>query len=161
MSYVTVWQEGEEWTVLDWFNVLTVWLYDIQQRSWQFMIDLTYCERVTQNRYIGSGDQAPTRFHADGVVCMESLYHWIVACTHLGSGTGHRTATMAEPLLPTSDPVWYEAVLYICVTSPVEGEAGVLICDSSHSWWLYGASSPGHQTAGTMDMLLPHSVSLS
>ena len=52
-------------------------------------------------------------------VCMVSLYGCIGACTHLGNGTGHITVTMAAPLLHTSDPVRYEAVLQSCGTRPV------------------------------------------
>ena len=44
--------------------------------------------------------------------CMGGLYHYIVACTYLGNGTGHRTVTMAAPLLVTSSSVRYEAVLH-------------------------------------------------
>ena len=32
-------------------------------------------------------------------VCIWSSYHWIVACEHLGNGTGRRTVTLAAPLL--------------------------------------------------------------
>ena len=39
------------------------------------------------------------------------LYRCIVACTHLGNSTGHRTVTMAVPLLLTSSPVRYRAEL--------------------------------------------------
>ena len=51
-------------------------------------------------------------------VCVGSLYHCIVACTHLGNDTGHRTATLEAPLLLTSGPARYEAMLYSCGTSP-------------------------------------------
>ena len=33
-------------------------------------------------------------------------------CTHLGNGTGHRTAIMAAPLLLTSGLAKYKAVLH-------------------------------------------------
>ena len=39
---------------------------------------------------------------------------------NLGNSTGHRTVTMAAPLLLTSGPGRYEAVLHSCGTSPVE-----------------------------------------
>ena len=42
-------------------------------------------------------------------------------CTHLGNGSGHRTAILVAPLLLTSGPVRYESVLHSCGTSPVEG----------------------------------------
>ena len=35
-------------------------------------------------------------------VCMLGLYRYIVACAHLGNGTGSRTATLADPLILTS-----------------------------------------------------------
>ena len=54
-------------------------------------------------------------------VCMGSLYCCIVACAHLGNGTGRRTATLVAPLLLTSGPLRYEAVLQSCGTSPVGG----------------------------------------
>ena len=52
-------------------------------------------------------------------MCMRSLYCCIVACAHLGNCTGRRTVTMIAPLLFTSGPVRYEAVLHSCGTSPV------------------------------------------
>ena len=52
---------------------------------------------------------------------------------HLGNGTGHRTASLMEPLLLlTSGPMRYEAVLHSCGTSPVGGR--VPTCDSVYSW---------------------------
>ena len=48
------------------------------------------------------------------------------ACAYFGNGTCRRTATMAEPLLLTSGPVKYEAVLHTCGTNPVRL---VLTCD--------------------------------
>ena len=51
-------------------------------------------------------------------VCM-SQNRCIVACAHLGNGTGHRTVTLAAPLLLTSGPVRYEAVLHSCGISLV------------------------------------------
>ena len=47
----------------------------------------------------------------------------IIACTHLGNGTGHRTVNM-PPLLLNSDLVSYEAVLHSCGTSPVGSRVG-------------------------------------
>ena len=44
--------------------------------------------------------------------CMGGLYCCIVACTHLGSGTGHITVTIVAPLLLTSGLMRYEAVLH-------------------------------------------------
>ena len=45
-------------------------------------------------------------------VCTGSLYCCIVACTHLGNSTGHKTVTLAAPLLLlASGPVRYEAEL--------------------------------------------------
>ena len=55
-------------------------------------------------------------------VCMGNLYRYIVACGHLGNSTGHRTATLVAPLLLTSGPVRYAAVLHSCGTSPVQGQ---------------------------------------
>ena len=52
---------------------------------------------------------------------MGSSYRCIVACAHLGNGTGRRTATMAALLLLTSGPVRHEAVLHSYGTSPVGG----------------------------------------
>ena len=54
-------------------------------------------------------------------VCMGSLYHCIIACGHLGNGTGHRTVTMAASLLLTNGPARYEAVFHGCGTSPSGG----------------------------------------
>ena len=45
-------------------------------------------------------------------VCMGGLYRYIVACAHLGNGTGRRPVTMAAPLLLTSGPAKYEAELH-------------------------------------------------
>ena len=36
----------------------------------------------------------------------------MVACTYLQNGTGRRSVTMAAPLLLTSGPAMYEAVLH-------------------------------------------------
>ena len=55
------------------------------------------------------------------VVCTGLLYYSIVACAHLSIGTGHRTLTVAAPLLLTSGPVRYEVVLHKCGTSSVRG----------------------------------------
>ena len=41
--------------------------------------------------------------------------------THIGNGTGHRPVIMAAPLVVTSGPVRYEAVLHSCGTIVVEG----------------------------------------
>ena len=44
---------------------------------------------------------------------MECLNRYIVACAHLGNGTGRSMATLAAPLLLvllTSGPVRYEAI---------------------------------------------------
>ena len=38
---------------------------------------------------------------------------------HLESGTGYRTVTMVAPLLFTSGPVRYEAVLHSCEALPI------------------------------------------
>ena len=81
-------------------------------------------------------------------VCMENLYCCIVACTYLGSGSGHRTATMAAHLLLTSGPVRCEAVLHSCGASPVGGR--VATCDSVHSWWFNSVTSLGYQATGSM-----------
>ena len=72
-----------------------------------------------------------------------------VWCAHLGNSTGRRTVTMAAPLLLTSGPVRYEAVLYSCGTSPVAGGL-VLTCDSVHSCRLYSDVSVGLEAIGTM-----------
>ena len=40
------------------------------------------------------------------------LYCNIVACAHLGNGTGCRTATMAAPLVLTNGPVKCEVMLH-------------------------------------------------
>ena len=73
----------------------------------------------------------------------------IVACAHLRNGTGRRTATLAAPLLLTSGPVRYEAVLHISSTSPGWGR-GLQTCDSAHAWQLYNTASLELQAAGTM-----------
>ena len=44
--------------------------------------------------------------------CMDCSYHYIVASAQVRNGIGHRTAIMAVPLLLTSGPVRYEAVLH-------------------------------------------------
>ena len=62
-------------------------------------------------------------------VCMGSSYCCIVACTHIGNGTGRRTATMAAPLLLTSGPVRHEAVFHSCGPSAVGAWGGC-----THSW---------------------------
>ena len=63
---------------------------------------------------------------------MGSLHRCIVAYTHLENGTGHRTATMVAPLLLTSGPVRYEAVLQSCGTSPVGGGGYRLVTVRTH-----------------------------
>ena len=49
-----------------------------------------------------------------GATCvfMGSSYLCVVACEHVGNGTGHRTVTMMIPLLFTSGLVRYEAALH-------------------------------------------------
>ena len=71
-------------------------------------------------------------------------YRCIVACANLGTGTGHRTMTLAAPLLLNSGPVRYETMLHRCGTSPV-GSGGVPTCDSVHSQRFYSDASLGHQ----------------
>ena len=62
-------------------------------------------------------------------MCMGSSYRCIVACVHLGNGTGRRTVTLTTPLLLTSRPVRFEAVLHSCGTIPVgSGYRLVTIC---------------------------------
>ena len=79
---------------------------------------------------------------------------WVVYVTlqlldaHLGNGTSRRTATMMAPLLFTSGPVRYEAVLHLCETIPMGGLLPT--CDSGHSWQLFSAASVEHQAASTM-----------
>ena len=80
---------------------------------------------------------------------MERSYCCIVACTHLGNGTGRRTETMAAPLQLTSGPVGYEAVLQLRDKIPV-ARGLVLTCDSVHLWRLYSAASLGHQLLTTI-----------
>ena len=63
---------------------------------------------------------------------MGGLYRYIVACAHLGNGTGRRTVTMAAPLLVTSELVRYEAVLHSCGTSPVGGKRYRLVTVHTH-----------------------------
>ena len=53
---------------------------------------------------------------------------------HLGNGIGRSTATLAAPLLLSSGPFRYEAVLHSCGASPGGGERQVPTCDSAHSW---------------------------
>ena len=81
---------------------------------------------------------------------MGSSHCCIFACSHLGSGAGHRTMTLASPLLLTNGPVRYEAVLYSCGQS----QWGVLNCDSAHCY-LTGTSAHQHH------IMLSYSVSLS
>ena len=58
-------------------------------------------------------------------VCMVSLYCCIVACTHLGNSTGHKTVALAAPLLLLAcGPVRYEAELDRCETSSVGEREG-------------------------------------
>ena len=59
------------------------------------------------------------------LLLMEGLDRYIVACAHIGNGTGRSTATLAPPLLVllTSGLVRYEARLHSCGTSPV-GQGG-------------------------------------
>ena len=71
---------------------------------------------------MGTAEGSPMRPEV-GLRVMESLYNSIVACAHLENGTGCRTVTMAAPLLLTSGPVSYEAMLRSCGTSSV-GERG-------------------------------------
>ena len=66
---------------------------------------------------------------------------------HLGKGTVHRTATMVAPLLLTSGPAKYEAVLHSC-----GGEGYPLV-----TWRLYSAASLGHQATGMMSCYPPQS----
>ena len=54
-------------------------------------------------------------------VCMGSLYRCIVDCAYLGNCPCHRTVPKAVPLLLSSGPVKYEAVLPSCGTIPVGG----------------------------------------
>ena len=58
-------------------------------------------------------------------VCMYmgGSFHCIVACAHLGNGTGRRTATLTTPPPLTSGPMKYEVVLHNHETSP-EGVGG-------------------------------------
>ena len=65
-------------------------------------------------------------------VCMRSLYCCIVACAHLGNGTGRRTATMSALLLLTSGLVRHETVLHSCVTSPEGGGGYRLVIVHTH-----------------------------
>ena len=44
----------------------------------------------------------------------DGSHRCIVACAHLGNSTGHRTATLAAPLLFNSGPLRYENVLHSC-----------------------------------------------
>ena len=65
------------------------------------------------------------------------MYAWGVCValelldTHLENGTGRRTATMIAPLLLTSGPIRYEAVLQSCGTSPV-GDGYQLVTVYTH-----------------------------
>ena len=45
--------------------------------------------------------------------------------SHLGNGTGRRTAILMAPLLLVSRPLRYDAVLHSRGTSPVGGRTGV------------------------------------
>ena len=61
--------------------------------------------------------------------CMDGFYHYIVAYTHLGYDTGHRTtAKMAAPLLLTSGLAKYEVELHtnrvLCVHEGVDARDG-------------------------------------
>ena len=47
-------------------------------------------------------------------LCVEGSHRCIVACIHLGNGTGRRTVTIAAPLLLSSGPVLHRGG-----TSPV------------------------------------------
>ena len=47
----------------------------------------------------------------DKSVSIGSSPHCIVACAHLGNGTGHRTATLVAPLLLSSGLVRYDTIL--------------------------------------------------
>ena len=82
-------------------------------------------------------------------VCMgggQATIHCIVACTHLGNGTGRRIVTLMALLLLNNG---HGAVLHSCGTHLVGGER-VRTCDGAHSWRLYSAASLGHQAADTM-----------
>ena len=65
------------------------------------------------------------------------MYVWVVHVTaelldtHLGNGTGRRTATMLAPLLLTSGPARYEALLHGCGTNPI-------VCCCLHPSNIYG-----------------------
>ena len=64
-----------------------------------------------------------------GVMYVRTFLLLYNCLTHLGNGTGHRTVTMAAPLV-----VW--CGMKLCFT--VLGQAQwVLSCDSAHSWCLY------------------------
>ena len=93
----------------------------------------------------------------EGVVCIGSLHRCIVACAHLGNGTGRRTVTMAAPLVLnsiTSSPVRYEASQF----GLGQAQCGwVPTCDSAHSWGLNSAASQEHQIPSTMTCYPPQS----
>ena len=67
---------------------------------------------------------------------MGSSWCCIVACTHLRNGTDCQTAIFVAPLLITSGPLRYEAVLDSCGTSPVE-----LVTVHAHCHWCYPTQS--------------------
>ena len=70
-------------------------------------------------------------------LCMGTLCHCIeLLGTQLGNSTGHRTATMAAPLLLTSGPVWYEAPIHGCGTNPVFVVAYILATSKVRPRWL-------------------------
>ena len=73
--------------------------------------------------------EADSRIVADSLIIFDQrilrMCVWgvrTVACTHLGNGTGRRTATLVAPLLLIGGIVKYEAVLHSCRTSPVGGD---------------------------------------
>ena len=69
---------------------------------------------------VGSGQEGGNCMYVWGVcvaLCLLDAY--------LGNSTGCRTVTMTAPLLITSGPLRYEAVLHSCETSPIaEGGDG-------------------------------------
>ena len=88
---LSTWLGSDKYTILSHlFDLTRVWTY------WFKSTDLP-------KREVGAQLIRPSRlviYGKGGVMgCIGSLYCCIVACAHLGNGTGHRTATLAAPQL--------------------------------------------------------------
>ena len=88
--------------------------YLIEARHTLTMLVIEHSLLLYSGKEAGSCVPPVARFEVNQeCVYMGSLFHCTVVCAHLGNGTGHRTVTMAAPLLLNSGPVRYEVVLQL------------------------------------------------